>query len=201
MVWPSSAQGNRPYASQTRQAVCKLATPSSENAFFFPLSFQSLTHSFAGEHSTTSLQSYCSALFAKNMGGGYTPKNLPLVFNHFRTLQNSACPKLARRSSLARSCTRQAAEAGRPVGALLFSYRKWPLSLFSSFHYGTLSFTTRGGYTPPASLHFASLLSFCYSHRRRWRSGKDRHPERAQRGGSSLPFPHAHQKEAHHVSQ
>jgi hypothetical protein len=40
------------------------------------LPFLSLPHSFAPEHSTTSLQSYCSALFAKNVGGGYTPENL-----------------------------------------------------------------------------------------------------------------------------
>src|SRR5579863_4096624 len=42
MVWPSSAQGNRPFAPATTQAVCKLVTPSSENAFFFPFPFNLL---------------------------------------------------------------------------------------------------------------------------------------------------------------
>src|SRR5579864_2565568 len=88
MVWPSSAQGIRPYASRTSQTVCIVVTPSPENSIFWPLCFQSLAHSFAGVFSTTPLQSYSSALFAQNTGGGYTPQNLPLVFKDLRTLQN-----------------------------------------------------------------------------------------------------------------
>jgi len=236
MFWSSSALGIRPNASSTGQAVCIQVTPSPENGIFCSLCFQSLTHSFARVFSTTPLQSCSSTLFAKNTGGGYIPPNLLFVFKGFRTLQNSACPKLAHRSSLARSCTRQAAEAGRPVVAPL-EPRCFPtenaLYLFSLLAVAGLFPSQRGGYTPlplsraglapdrsgrfdPAggprpfyqsqvaihqSLHFASSLSFCYSHRRRGRSGQDRHPERAQRGGSTLPFQHAHSKEAHHVRQ
>jgi hypothetical protein len=83
-----SAQGIRPYAPSTRQTVCIVVTPSSENGIFCFLCFQSLTHSFAGVFSTTPLQSYSSALFAKNTGGGYTPHNPPLVFKGLRALQN-----------------------------------------------------------------------------------------------------------------
>src|SRR4029077_6919566 len=86
MVWSCSAQGFRPYAPSTRQTVCIVVTPSPENGIFCSLCFQSLTHSFAGVFSTTPLQSYSSALFAKNTGGGYTPCNLPLVFNRLKTL-------------------------------------------------------------------------------------------------------------------
>jgi hypothetical protein len=86
MVWSSSAQGNRPYAPSTRQIVCIVVTPRPENGIFCSLCFQSLAHSFAGVFSTTPLQSYCSALFAKNTGGGYTPHNLLRVFKHLRTL-------------------------------------------------------------------------------------------------------------------
>jgi hypothetical protein len=87
MVWPSSAQGIRPYASRTSQTVCIVVTPSPENSIFWPLCFQSLAHSFAGVFSTTPLQSYSSALFAKNTGGGYTLTNSPHVFKGLRTLQ------------------------------------------------------------------------------------------------------------------
>ncbi len=86
MFWSSSALGIRPNAPSTRQAVCKLVTTSPQNVVFYPSSLQSLAHSFAHKNLTTPLQSYCSALFSKNTGGGYTPKNLPLVFKHFRTL-------------------------------------------------------------------------------------------------------------------
>jgi hypothetical protein len=72
MVWPSSAQGNRPYAPQTRQTVCIVVTLSPENSFFCPLCFQSLTHSFASSFFATPLQSICSTLFAQNTRGGYT---------------------------------------------------------------------------------------------------------------------------------
>jgi hypothetical protein len=96
--------------------------------------------------------------FAKTTGGGYTPKNLPLVFNHFRTLQNSAFPKLARRSSLARSCTRQAAEAGRPVVVPLeprWSSVVFPRKTLSiSFPFMPLPdffLHNEGGYTPHPS--------------------------------------------------
>jgi hypothetical protein len=86
MFWPSSAQGNRPYASTTHQTVYKLVTSSLQNVAFCPFYFQSLAHSLAEAFSTTPLRSYCSALFAQNTGGGYIPHNLPLVFNALRTL-------------------------------------------------------------------------------------------------------------------
>src|SRR5579864_1176962 len=88
MVWLSPAQGNRPYAPRTGQTVCIVVTPYPENGIFCSLCFQYLTHSFAGVFSTTPLQSYCSTLFAKNTGGGYTPPSLPLVFKRLRTLKN-----------------------------------------------------------------------------------------------------------------
>jgi catechol 2,3-dioxygenase-like lactoylglutathione lyase family enzyme len=102
MVWSSSAQGIRPYAPSTRQTVCKLVTPTPENSIFCPLCFQSLTHSFAGVFSTTPLQSYSSALFAQNTGGGYTLQDLLFIFKGLRTLapngQREGVTRLAPRS-------------------------------------------------------------------------------------------------------
>jgi len=90
MVWSSRAQGNRPYARPTRQAVCKLVTPNSQNSIFCSLCFQSLARSFASSFFTTPLQSVRSALFHKNTGGGYTSQNSLHVFNGLQTLQDSA---------------------------------------------------------------------------------------------------------------
>ena len=89
MVWSSSAQGIRPYAPQTRQPVCKLVTPSPRKPVFCPFCFQSLTHSFVLCKITSPFFSCDSALFAKNMGGGYTPQNLRRVFKHLQTLRFS----------------------------------------------------------------------------------------------------------------
>jgi hypothetical protein len=151
MVWPSSAQGNRPYARPTRQAVYIVVTPSPENSIFCPLCFQSLAHSFGASFFTTPLQSVRSALFTENTGGGYTPQESPHVFKLLRTLQDSDCPKLARRSSLARSCTRQAAEAGRPVDVPL-DLRCFPTEnavyLFSLHTVVRVFRTQRGGVHP-----------------------------------------------------
>src|SRR4029077_14898940 len=90
MVWSSSAQGIRPYAPSTRQTVCIVVTPSPENGIFCSLCFQSLTHCFAGVFSTTPLQSYSSALFAQNTGGGYIPLYRSFVFKALRTFTPSA---------------------------------------------------------------------------------------------------------------
>src|SRR6266852_4633040 len=87
MVWSSFALGKRPYVSPTRQTVSKLVTSSSQNVHFYPFSFQSLAHSSVQSRSTTSLQSYSSALFGKNTGGGYTPQNQWFVFSGLPTLQ------------------------------------------------------------------------------------------------------------------
>jgi hypothetical protein len=111
MVSAVSAQGNCPYAPSTRQTVCIVVTPSPENGGFCSLCFQSITHSFAGVFSTTPLQSYCSALFAQNTGGGYTPQNLPLVFKGLRTLapngEREGLPRLQ-----PEVCSRRADSAG-----------------------------------------------------------------------------------------
>jgi hypothetical protein len=67
-------------------------TPSPENGISCSLCFQSLAHSFAGVFLTTPLQSCCSALFDKNTGGGYTPRNSYHVFKRLRTLPpNGEC--------------------------------------------------------------------------------------------------------------
>jgi|SRR5579863_1648716 len=95
MVWPSSALGNRPYASPARPAVYKLVTASSQNVVFCSFSFQSLTHSFAGAHSTTLLQSVRSALFARNTGGRYSPRSLPFLFNVLSTLADPTCARFS----------------------------------------------------------------------------------------------------------
>ena len=55
------------------------------------LSFLSLPHSFAESFSTTPLQSYSSALFAQNTGGGYTPRIPPHVFKGLRALPVCLC--------------------------------------------------------------------------------------------------------------
>ena len=94
MVSAVSALGNCPYAPPTRQTVCIVVTPTPQNSIFCPLCFQSLAHSFAGVFSTTPLQSYSSALFAKNTGGGYTLTNSPHVFKGLRTLQVLICGDL-----------------------------------------------------------------------------------------------------------
>jgi hypothetical protein len=94
MVSAISAQGNHPYTPLSRQTVCIVVTPSPEKGIFCSLCFQSLTHSFAGVFSTTPLQSYSSALFAKNTGGGYTLTNSPHVFKGLRTLQVLICEDL-----------------------------------------------------------------------------------------------------------
>jgi hypothetical protein len=86
MVWPSPAQGIRPYAPRTGQIVYIVVTPSLGNSIFCSLCFQSLAHSFAASFFATPLQSAFSALFAKNTGGGYTPQNSPHVFKDLRTL-------------------------------------------------------------------------------------------------------------------
>lgn len=109
MVRPSLAQGNRPYASPAAQTVCKRVTSGPQNAVFYPFSFQSLTYSLGIEHSTTPLQSCCSALFftpsvfceglsipfsttsalfRPNTGRGYTPQDLLFIFKGLCTLQS-----------------------------------------------------------------------------------------------------------------
>ena len=46
MIWPSLAQGYRPYAPGTCQTVCIVVTLNPEKCIFCPLCFQSLAHSF-----------------------------------------------------------------------------------------------------------------------------------------------------------
>jgi hypothetical protein len=184
MAWSSSAQGNRPYAPSTRRTVGIVVTPIPENGIFCSLCFQSLTHSFlprakprgarsvlfgsyilcshiltnsfALVFSTTPLQSYSSALFAKNTGGGYTPPSLPLVFKGLRTPKVLAFPELACRSRVIRGgrssrwCPRC-----RPVGAPLCNGGKRSLSRFSSYRCRHVCFTTRRG-TPTPSIQRAT---------------------------------------------
>ena len=90
----------------TFQTVCKLVTSNSQSAVFCSLSFQSLAHSLVRAHSATPLQSYCSALFAKNTGGGYPPQNLPRVFKGLRTFTPLAPSRLYEGSGLCKELFR-----------------------------------------------------------------------------------------------
>src|SRR5690349_19588413 len=96
----SSAQGTRPYAHSTRQAVCKLVTPNSQNGIFCSLCFQSLAHSFGNGISATLLFSQASALFTQNTGGEYTPPESPHVFKRLRTPTCLALSSLFEESDL-----------------------------------------------------------------------------------------------------
>ncbi len=159
MVWLSPAQGNRPYAPPTGQAVYKLVTPSPKNAVFYPFSFQSLEHSLVREHSPTPLQSYCSALFRQNRGSGYIPQNRPVVFKSLHTLPKPACPTCpapACRSMLA--CGGRSSRR-RSVGGPLYSNGKRSLSLFSLYRYQTLSCTTSGVHPPQPACQVGAGLS------------------------------------------
>jgi hypothetical protein len=179
MVWSSPAQGNRPYAPSTRQTVCIVVTPSPENGIFRSLCFQSLTHSFAGVFSTTPLQSYSSALFAQNTGGGYTPeirlmlsRVCVLLPRAYSAMRHSLVPIGSHRrkflppnvflSHHSRLVTRHYLLSSsrwcprcRSVGAPLFFNGKRSLSRFSSYRCQTFFLTTRGG-TPTPSIQCAT---------------------------------------------
>jgi hypothetical protein len=86
MVWSSPAQGNRPYAPRTGQAVCIVVTPDPKSGVLYPSSFQSLAHSFENGNSATLVLSKGPALFVQNTWGRYLPPHLPFVFKGFGTL-------------------------------------------------------------------------------------------------------------------
>src|SRR5579864_275139 len=150
MVWPSSAQGNRPYAPPTRQTVCKPVTPILRKPVFCSFCFQSLPDSLVRVHLTTPLQSVHSALFGQNTGGGYTACTLPPVFKHLRTPQDSA------RSGVSRL----------PAGIYF-------LQMFSRLA-TRLSRAKSRGLCPPLSPHWSPVLVSL--HRRCFPTGNALHP-------------------------
>jgi hypothetical protein len=144
-------------APPTRQTVYIVVTPSPENGTFCSLCFQSLTHSFAGVFSTTPLQSYSSALFAQNTGGGYTLQDLLFIFKDLRTLPDLAFvhPTSSKwafpgRSSLCASVSLwlSLSAVGVPLEPRCTTTENAPY--LHSVHIVTgLFLSPRGGYTPP----------------------------------------------------
>ena len=129
------ALGNRPCAPPTCHNVCKLVTLSLKTPLSIPVSFQSLVHSFENETLTTLALSETSALFSNKTGGGYTPRNRPIVFKRLRTLRR-VFPELACRSNL--SC---GGRSSCPYPPLLDSIlpSRWSFSPLGEFSFSLTS--------------------------------------------------------------